>query len=197
MDCIFCNIDKSKIENTIIDETTNFLVLLAVGSLVDGYLLIISKKHINSMAELTKKENEEYQFLINKYRTLFKKIYSKYPIIFEHGSPVIDSDIKANSVLHAHTHIVNYNFLDEKVIINQSNFKEINNLNYLTKEKNYIMYISHNNTYYLTNNFEPISQIMRKLIAEDLGYEDKFDWKKEKFEENILTTIEKIKNEIS
>lgn len=193
MDCIFCNIDKTKLENTIIDETNNFLVLPAVGSLVEGYLLIISKRHLNSMAELTKEEKEEYQFLINKYRTLFKKYYFKYPIIFEHGSPVIDSDIKANSVLHAHTHIVNYNFINEIDIINQLNFKEINNLSYLTKDKNYIMYINHNNTYYLTNNFEPISQIMRILIAKELGYEDKFDWKKDMFIDNIIATIKKFK----
>ena len=77
MDCIFCNIDKTKLENTIIDETNNFLVLPAVGSLVEGYLLIISKRHLNSMAELTKEEKEEYQFLINKYHTLFKVVRSK------------------------------------------------------------------------------------------------------------------------
>ena len=195
MDCIFCNIDKTKLENTIIDETANFLVLPAVGSLVEGYLLIISKRHLNSMAELTKEEKEEYQFLINKYRTLFKKYYFKYHIIFEHGSPVIDSDIKANSVLHAHTHIVNYNFIDEIDIIKQLNFKQINNLSYLTKDKNYIMYINHNNTYYLSNNFEPISQIMRILIAKELGYEDKFDWKKDMFIENIIDTIKKFKKD--
>ena len=80
MDCIFCNIDKTKLENTIIDETANFLVLPAVGSLVEGYLLIISKRHLNSMAELTKEEKEEYQFLINKYHTLFKKYYFKYEV---------------------------------------------------------------------------------------------------------------------
>ena len=195
MDCIFCNIDKTKLENTIIDETANFLVLPAVGSLVEGYLLIISKRHLNSMAELSKEEKEEYQFLINKYRTLFKKYYFKYPIIFLYFSPVIDSDIKANSVIHAHTHIVNYNFINEIDIIKQLNFKQINNLSYLTKDKNYIMYINHNNTYYLSNNFEPISQIMRILIAKELGYEDKFDWKKDMFIENIIATIKKFKKD--
>jgi len=35
-------------------------------------------------------------------------------------------------------------------------------------------------------------QLMRKIIAKDLGYENKFDWKKEKFIENINSTIIKF-----
>ena len=44
MDCVFCNIDNSKVENTIIDESDNFFVLPTIGSLVNGYLLIVSKR---------------------------------------------------------------------------------------------------------------------------------------------------------
>ena len=109
MDCVFCNIDNSKVKNTIIDESDNFFVLPSIGSLVDGYLLIVSKRHINSMAEF------------------------------------------------------------------------------------YIMYKNPDNVCYLTNRFEPVSQMMRKIIAKDLDYENKFDWKKEMFVENINSTIKKFK----
>ena len=34
--------------------------------------------------------------------------------------------------------------------------------------------------------------MMRKIIAKDLGYENKFDWKKEIFIENINSTIKKF-----
>ena len=71
MNCIFCNIDNRKIENTIIEETDNFYILPTLGSLVDGYLLIISKKHINSMSELSNQEKEEYKSILKKYRNLF------------------------------------------------------------------------------------------------------------------------------
>ena len=192
MNCVFCNIDKSRPENTIIDESDNFIVLPAVGSLVDGYLMIVSKKHINSMSELKENEIKEYEFLIEKYRNKFKNIYNKFPIIFEHGTPIKDSDMKASSVVHAHTHIVNHQFFDESAIIKNLNFDRIDNLNYLSKEKNYIMYINPKNNCYVSYNFEPVSQIMRKIIAKDLGYENKFDWKKEKFIENINSTIRKF-----
>lgn len=192
MNCVFCNIDKSRPENTIIEESDNFIVLPTIGALVDGYLMIVSKKHINSMSELKENEKIEYEFLIEKYRNKFKNIYNKFPIIFEHGSPINDSDMKASSVIHAHTHIVNHKFINEESIVKNLNFKILENLNYLSKEQNYIMYINPENICYVSYNFEPVSQMMRKIIAKDLGYENKFDWKKEIFIENINSTIKKF-----
>ena len=50
--CIFCNVDKSMYYNTILEETNNFFVIPTKGSLVDGYVLIVSKKHYLNMIEL-------------------------------------------------------------------------------------------------------------------------------------------------
>ena len=52
MNCRFCFIDKSKKYNEILEETKYFYITPTLGSLVDGYILIISKRHINSMTLL-------------------------------------------------------------------------------------------------------------------------------------------------
>lgn len=192
MKCIFCDIDHSKIENTIIEETNYFYILPTLGSLVDGYVLIVTKRHINSMSELSEKELNEYKNIIDKYQKLFNKIYNKTPIIFEHGTPNQESTMKASSVTHAHTHIVNINFKNEKEILEKYNFKEIKDFKEIKTNTNYIKYIN-NNKIYITYNFPSISQLMRILIAEELNFKDKFDWKKERFEDNIKSTIERIK----
>ena len=195
MKCIFCDMDHSKIENTIIEEKDYFYILPTLGSLVDGYILIVTKRHINSMSELNENELIEYKNIIDKYQNLFKKIYNKTPIVFEHGTPNQNSEMKANSVTHAHTHIVNINFKNEKEILEKYNFKEINDFKEINKNMNYIKFIS-NNKIYITYNFPSVSQLMRILIAEELNYKDKFDWKKERFDENIISTIERIKGEL-
>ena len=118
--CKFCNLDYTKKYNTIIEETNNFIITPSLGALVDGYILIISKKHYNNMAELNKEEKKEYLKLINKYRGIFIKIYNKYPIIFEHGD--IKNKINNSCIVHAHTHIVNINFKDETNVINELKF---------------------------------------------------------------------------
>ena len=194
MKCIFCDIDHSKIENTIIEETNYFYILPTLGSLVDGYVLIVTKRHINSMSELNEEELKEYENIIEKYKNLFNKIYNKTPIIFEHGTPNQNSEMKANSVTHAHSHIVNINFKNEKEMLKKYNFFEIKDLEEIEKNKNYISYIFDKK--YITYDFPGVSQLMRMLIAEELNFKDKFDWKKERFDENIKSTIERIKGEL-
>ena len=189
MSCIFCTLDKSKRENTILEETTYFYVIPTVGSLVVGYVLILCKRHIYSMAELNNKEQKEYEDLIEKYRKIFKSIYKKYPIDFEHGSPNIENKTKANSIDHAHTHIVNYQYKNEEKIIKNLNFNPIGELTQLTKKQNYILYINPNKVIYMTTNFPSISQLMRLVMAKELKIESKYKWQKETFKENIEQTI--------
>lgn len=146
------------------------------------------------MSELNKDEKIEYLNLINEYRNLFNKIYNKYPIIFEHGD--IGNNINTSSIKHAHTHIVNYNFKDELNIINDLNFNLINDINKIKNNTNYIMYINEYNKTYITYNYNSISQLMRILIAKDLNIDDKYNWKNNKFNNNIKSTINIIKNNI-
>ena len=190
--CIYSNIDKDKIYNTILDETDNFIVVPTLGSLVEGYILIVSKHHIYNMGELNNKEKEEYIDLINKYRELFNKIYGSYPIVFEHGTSKKDITLTSSSVIHAHTHIVNHSFKNELEIINNLNLEEIDKINNIVSDKNYIFYISKSGKKYITYYYMNTSQLMRILMAKDLGYESKYNWKNDAFLDNIEKTIKKI-----
>ena len=58
-ECDFCKLDKSKIYNTIIEETKNFYIKPSIGAIVEGYLLIISKRHVNCMQQLNENEKKE------------------------------------------------------------------------------------------------------------------------------------------
>lgn len=190
-DCPFCNINKTKIENKILDETKYFYITPTLGSIVDGYILITTKRHVNSMVNLNIEELEEYKILIEKYREIFKNIYKKYPIIFEHGTPNLEEN-KASSVIHAHTHIVNHNYKNENTLLEELNFNKTNKIA-MDSKNNYIFYINSDGEKYITYNFKPISQFMRIEIAKDLNMLDKYDWRKNNFDDNIILTVTKIK----
>lgn len=192
MSCIFCTLDKSKRENTILEETRYFYVIPTTGSLVVGYVLILCKRHLYSMTELNNEEKEEYENLLEKYRNIFKSIYKKYPVIFEHGSSNGNTESKANSIDHAHTHIVNYQYRNEGKMIKKLNFYPINDLTQLTKHQNYILYINQNKEMYMTNHFPPISQLMRLEMAKELNIENQYEWQKARFDEKIEQTISDI-----
>lgn len=188
--CPFCNIDTSKIYNTIFEETKNFVVMTTKGSLTDGYIIIVSKKHFYNILELDENIKQEYFSLINKYRIIFKNIYKKYPIIFEHGAS--NNSNSASSIIHAHSHIVNHNFKDENNFLKELNFKDYKNDT--IGKKSYLFYISPLNKSYISYDFKPVSQLIRIYIARDLEIEDKYNWKSYELTSNIKKTINNIKN---
>lgn len=195
MYCPFCHLDFSVFSNTLIDETNNFLVIPSKGSLCDGYLLIVPKHHLNSMNELPDTQKQELINLIDKYRNKFFEIYNTYPILFEHGSSKINISTSSSSITHAHMHIVNHNFKNEQHIINELNLKCVNQNDFFqNRNLSYISYISPDNLFYISYNFKPISQQMRIYIANDLNINNDYNWKITNFDINIISTINKFKN---
>lgn len=192
-DCIFCNLDFDKVENTVICETQNFRVIPTVGSLIEGYVLIVTKNHINSLSELTREQKIEYENLVNKILKIFQKLYGRTPILFEHGTPNIQNSMSATSIIHAHSHIVNFNFKNESEILEKYNFTPIQNFKDVKRE-NYIYYVSDNETKYVSYNFDSISQLMRILIANEIDKGEQYNWRKFDFKENIVTMLNKFKD---
>ena len=191
---IFNAISKNlpEIYNMEYSETDNFYITGNLGSLVEGYNLVISKKHILSMSASTNKE--EYICLINELRQMYKDIYGIEPIIFEHGSNNLELS-KDNSIDHAHTHIINHKYIDEDKIIKELDLKEVDSIEELLeygKNINYISYISNNGKYYIGEIKKANSQIMRKYIAKDINKEDTWDWRKYPYLENSFETNKKI-----
>ena len=198
LNCVFCNLDFNKIENTIICETENFFVIPSVGSLVDGYLIIVTKRHINSLSELDEKTKREYENLIFRIINIFEKIYGKTPILFEHGSPNFQNSMSATSIVHAHSHIVNFEFKTEKEILEKYNFEIIDSFDEVAK-KNYIYFQNGHGEKFVSYKFESVSQLMRILIANELKKEEEYNWREFDFKENIVSMLEKLKsyNEIT
>ena len=192
-DCIFCNLDFDKVENTVICETQNFRVIPTVGSLIEGYVLIVTKNHINSLSELTREQKIEYENLVSEILQVFQKVYGRTPILFEHGTPNIQNSMSATSIIHAHSHIVNFNFKNESEILEKYNFTPIRNFKDVKKE-NYIYYVSDNETKYVSYNFDSISQLMRILIANEIDKGEQYNWRKFDFKENIVTMLNKFKD---
>lgn len=191
--CPFCNLDFNKLENTIICETDSFRVIPSIGSLTEGYVLIVTKEHINSLAELTKEQKDEYINLVNKISYIFEKAYGKTPILFEHGTPNLQSSMSANSIIHAHSHIVNFEFKNEEEIITKYNFTPVKNFAKVKKE-NYIYFQNGNGEKYVSYQFESISQLMRILIANEINKEHQYNWRKFDFKENIVSMLSKLNN---
>lgn len=91
-ECVFCNIVKTgnnnneKEKNVILYEDNLVLITQATGSPVRGYLMIVTKRHINGFAELSKEELKHIEKLINIIKEFYKKYFHIDSILLEHGS---------------------------------------------------------------------------------------------------------------
>src|SRR5262245_54753171 len=95
----------------LIFETANFSVISGLGQLVEGYTLIVTKRHFLSMAHLPLYLYEELNYVYNLVKRAIEEKYVP-PIVFEHGPMKqqirgIDFSGGGGSCLeHAHLHFM-------------------------------------------------------------------------------------------
>lgn len=186
-ECRFCKIaqgiyDLGKIDMPFIEDD-EYMALLSVGGFIEGWTLIIPKKHILSMKEIYKKP--KFQRFLDQTIEYLSKIYGKDFIVFEHGADH-EGSIVACGTNHAHLHIVPY----EKSLIeamsadglewHTCSFDNIENTvgdgEYWFYAENVTVAEKVDGVAHRIKNKE--SQYFRKLLAYQEGCKDFFDYKK-------------------
>ncbi|MCL2065536.1 MAG: nucleoside 2-deoxyribosyltransferase [Candidatus Cloacimonetes bacterium] len=199
--CRFCSISeqakKNEIQDTVLYEDEHFYVITTLGCMVKGYIMIVSKKHINSMCYLTAVEWENLELLINYFREQLKMIYGIYPVIFEHGASYVDTNKSACCVLHAHIHIVPFKLSTQEKMVTSLEMKKLENFKNLFSagtDRPYVFFMDNDKNLFFHDASDTVlpSQLIRKWIAKDIGSEC-WDWRQYPFVENIIATIDDIK----
>ena len=92
----------------ILYESDNFVVVPTLGSMIEGWLLVVTKNHYICMGAIPERLWSELQHVLE---LATKVITSKYaaPTLFEHG-PVTEGRRVGCGVDHAHLHIVPLHF---------------------------------------------------------------------------------------
>lgn len=181
--------------DTILHETRNFVVIPALGSLVEGHLLIVTKSHFYSMGELSKPLLDEFTTLRSKVRQILIQTYGS-ATMFEHGAT---REIKAGgSVNHAHYHALPLDFDLAHEVSKQIRGENVANLFILaTRAAIGVPYLFiENNRGELWVFDVPVSlpsQYLRRLVAAKLGNLEDWDWQSHPALERVTSTIAKLR----
>lgn len=197
--CLFCEIIKRKtniLYDHILYETENFCVITGLGAFIEGYLLILTKEHVLSIAELDSDKIKELESLKSLIKEAFRKIYNKQLIVFENGcSGTIGGRFK-NSIGHAHIHLMPIN-INEEIIhkifknIKYKTLQKIEDILFFKKEP-YIYFETNDGSCYLSTDLNDIErQHIRRIIAASIKI-DKYNWREYKYFDNCHKTIEKL-----
>jgi diadenosine tetraphosphate (Ap4A) HIT family hydrolase len=85
-------------------ETPSFIVIPDIGPIVEGYCLIVSKRHVPAVCHLTDNELSELRDLRVAVKSSLLEVYGE-SISFEHGEATFANNAGA-CIDHAHLHIV-------------------------------------------------------------------------------------------
>lgn len=97
--CEFCEFNKKQAQ--VKQEFKHFWVVTNIfpydlwdSSGVKGHLMVVPKRHVDSISHFTKKEQQEYTVILGKYEEKGYSVYARAP-----GSAL-------KSVTHQHTHLI-------------------------------------------------------------------------------------------
>lgn len=206
MECRFCNINSGNYHYEEVDQpfikNTDFFAIASIGALVEGWSLVIPKKHQLSMKSCY--QNKSFQKIVNDILPSIKKEYGNI-IAFEHGSNK-EGSLTACGTDHAHMHLVPFESLYENMIESGLKWEKClaSEINQRINDKEYLFYIDLENIVnwenpegYLHVLDYPISQFFRRLIATKLGKLDVSNYKDFPHFENSKTTQKSLEKLIA
>ena len=185
--CVFCDLVKNgdnnneKEKNIILYEDELILITQATGSPVRGYLMIITKRHVNGFAELSRNELKHVERIICIIKNFYKKYFNINSILLEHGST--ENGRHPQSIVHAHLHLIPFNF-DEKIeneLLTVLQLKPIQTLeNIKINEKlDYWLYCNPKGEYYTSSEIlNAPRSIFMNLIAKQINLPVPYEWRK-------------------
>lgn len=200
-ECAYCNYLKGNPADNgrTVYESRNFIVLPTIGQFIDGYLLIIPKSHVMSVAELTKEELLEFKEVLEDTEFLLKISYGRPNIlIWENGTGNGGIGKAKDSVVHAHVHLVPSTLTSESIKI-KSGFQfdritidDISNYS----NHSYLLIREENPNKWIINNSKDLyipRQYIRQLLAEENDIPGElWNWRKYPCRENLHKTIKQI-----
>lgn len=182
----------------IIWENDNFAILPTLGCFIEGYLLIITKRHVSSLSELKVNNLLELTTIINKVYSIMNNYYGGC-IFFEHGSVSSCTTGGGACVDHAHLHIIPRDISLINGIKNKFQVNSISSLLDLSKNAkkgiSYMFFSLPNKHFFMCDALSVESQFLRKIAAKEVGMDDYWNWAKHPMCKNIRETRKALTSE--
>lgn len=190
--------------DTILVETTNFVVVPTRGSLVAGWILILPKIRCLSLAHLSEEYFDELETLFDSLCHTIKIQFSSDIVAWENGAASLGQAIGCG-VDQAHMHIVPITVHlrkgAEQLLGRPLIWDRIHTLSNLRNTyqsgRTYLFVQEANGERYISLNPNIPSQMLRRVIAEHIGQPNQFDWRHYSGTDAIRDTLSRFSSSLS
>ena len=193
--CRFCNPPEKE---RILYYSKSFYVMLSLGPIVEGYLLIISRNHLDCSAVYDDELGKEFDTLAEEVKKILKKVYGSY-ILYEHGRDGSSLQFSEGNehCFHAHMHCIPTSVKLNQIIsrefepIKLSSYSEFRGA-YKTKFAPYLFVEDDvKNIYFIDKEIK--RQYLRYHLANELSVPELWDWVRFQGWGKIQSAKEKLK----
>ena len=194
--CVFCLVqDDLELKEEFYNEPMlvgkYHYVLPGIGALRPGYSLLITKTHVRNFSILPEDWIDEYTIFFNTLKDFTTEVYGECNV-FEHGS---FGDGSGGCIDHAHIH-----FLGADVRLSDH---LLNNFEHTVESDNPVLLKDNNRKYLFASdssggilafpNKDLERQYLRRVVAQDLGKPEKWDYRVHFEIENVEKTVSAFK----
>jgi len=194
------NFFENKDYNTPVFETNNFVVVPSLGSLIEGWLLIVPKAYYLNFSQLSEGLMAEVDSIVQHLQGRLLPLFeNEHYVLFEHGPADLLSKAGCG-VDYAHLHWVPFGFDLLKGVHNflglDFAWQEIDGLKDIRNRDNtqqdYLYLQDQDGRHFLTSQFTVPSQTFRQVIAHYLKQPERYDWKAYDGAEHIRSVYDKL-----
>lgn len=192
--CEFCgklaNPARAWYDFNIVDEDAEFVAVASLGSLTPGMTLIVSRSHLPSMAELDPAQRSSLYDFERRLSGLMATLW-QHPIVFEHGSGLTGARSSGPCIDHAHWHLIpgEYKLDDPKVPLAPAD--SFDQVAAACRGQAYLAWRNLSGAWRSGAVTVP-GQYFRRLIADQLGRPDEWDYLAFPMLDNVRETILKF-----
>ncbi|SEM09631.1 hypothetical protein SAMN05444354_111144 [Stigmatella aurantiaca] len=185
----------------IVHSTDEHVVVPALGSIIEGYVMLVSKRHRSSVATLNAQNAANVQKDIDSVLArLEKQPGSDGWVVFEHGT-TLDCGLKACCVDHLHLHLLPVNMDLASALATQLSCeaRRIEALQDLRQVReagadNYIYVRNPDGKHYVLTPPAYSSQFVRQVLAERTGKAERWNWQHHPMEDDSIKTVRMFRN---
>lgn len=179
-------------------ESPNFVVLPSVGALVEGWLLLVPKKHFICMGALPDSVATEVQEMKHIMCSALQQIYGQV-CLFEHGPSRANLSVGCG-VDHAHLHVVPVEFDLASVVIpffpkdvlwSEAGLEDCRAA--FARREDYLYLEQPIGAGHIATHQGFGSQLFRRAIAARIGALNQFNWREYPQLPNVSATIDKVR----
>lgn len=206
LECDFCEEFSSNEDNTfarlyrgfprsrILFQSDNFAVVPSLGQIVEGYLLVLPKRHFRALGDMPGLLLNELVELCSFVGNDLEALYGT-PIFFEHGTRA--EGVGGCGIYHAHLHVVPLSNVADPINVLKKGFHHTELASLCEIEElsadlpTYLFFRDSGARLYLFDTGPLPSQYMRKLLADAIGGQE-WNWRNAGREDRLLATIERL-----